>query len=154
MINKLIEELTKRGLHIAACESLTGGLFAASITAVPGVSKAFVGSAVTYSNESKIALGVKKETVDNCGVISKECAKEMAVAASKFYNAEVTVSFTGNAGPEVMEGKEVGEVYIGILVKNLVKVYKLKLDGDRQKVREQCVNFAIKALVDTIAALD
>lgn len=154
MINKLIEELVKHGLHIAAAESLTGGLFAASITTVPGSSKTFNGCAVTYSNESKIVLGVKKETVDSFGVISKECAKEMAIAASKFYNAEVAVSFTGNAGPDAMESKEVGEVYVGILVKSQVKVYMLKLDGDRQKVREQCVNFAIKTLVDTIAALD
>ena len=128
-------------------------LFSASITSVPGASSVFVGANVTYANDAKEALGVKQETLDKYGAVSQETAKEMAISVGDYHKTDVSVSFTGNAGPDAMEGKPVGEVYIGIKIKDNIKVYKLQLDGDRQKIREQCVNFAIKKLYDEVKVL-
>lgn len=150
MIQRLFEILNDRSKKLAAAESLTGGLFAASLTAVPGASKVFAGATVTYSNDSKVALGVSRETLEKFGAVSKETAKEMAIAAARFHRCDIACSFTGNAGPDALEGKKVGEVYIGILIADQVTVYKLQLDGDRQKIREQCVNFAIKTLIESL----
>lgn len=153
MIKELFEELKKRNLRLSAAESLTGGLFSASITSVPGASSVFVGANITYANDAKEALGVKQETLDKYGAVSQETAKEMAISVGDYHKTDVSVSFTGNAGPDAMEGKPVGEVYIGIKIKDNIKVYKLQLDGDRQKIREQCVNFAIKKLYDEVKVL-
>lgn len=146
MIRQLFEKLKRENLRLASLESLTGGLFAASITSVPGASDVFVGSAVTYSNEAKVNLGVQKETIDAHGAISSECAKEMVKAAIKTFNADVAISFTGNAGPTSVEGKPVGLVYVSFIIKDKSYNFKLNLDGDRSMIREQCVNFAIKTL--------
>lgn len=146
MIRQLFEKLKRENLKLASLESLTGGLFSASITSVPGASEVFAGSAVTYVDEAKVNLGVDKKTIDDHGAISSECAKEMARAAIKTYQVDVAVSFTGNAGPTSIEGKPVGLVYISFIIKDKSFNYKLNLDGDRSMIREQCVNFAIKTL--------
>ena len=117
MIKELFEELKKRNLRLSAAESLTGGLFSASITSVPGASSVFVGANVTYANDAKEALGVKQETLDKYGAVSQETAKEMAISVGDYHKTDVSVSFSGNAGPDAMEGKPVGEVYIGIKIK-------------------------------------
>jgi PncC family amidohydrolase len=125
---------------MACMESLTGGLFAATFTAIPGASQAFKGGYVTYSNDAKIKAGVRKETLDTYGAISKECAEEMALACSRTLGTDVSVSFTGNAGPEAQEGKPVGDVYLAIR-------------GDRAEVRNQCVELAFLTLLDKVKAL-
>ena len=100
MIKELFEELKKRNLRLSAAESLTGGLFSASITSVPGASSVFVGANVTYANDAKEALGVKQETLDKYGAVSQETAKEMAISVGDYHKTDVSVSFTGNAGPK------------------------------------------------------
>ena len=153
MIKELFEEMKSRNLRMSAAESLTGGLFSASITSVPGASSVFVGANVTYANDAKEALGVSQETLEKYGAVSQETAKEMVASVCKYHKTDVGVSFTGNAGPDAMENKPVGEVYIGFKIKDSIKVFKLQLDGDRQKIREQCVNFAISKLLEEIKCL-
>ena len=75
MIKELFEELKKRNLRLSAAESLTGGLFSASITSVPGASSVFVGANVTYANDAKEALGVKQETLDMVLSLKKQQKK-------------------------------------------------------------------------------
>ena len=65
-------------------------------------------------------------------------------------NTNIAVSFTGNAGPDVMENKKVGQVYIGIAIDRDIKVYELYFNGDRQEIRNQCINFAINKLFEKI----
>jgi PncC family amidohydrolase len=150
---ELLDELVGRKLTLACMESLTGGLFAATFTAIPGASKAFKGGYVTYSNDAKIKAGVRKETLDTYGAISKECAEEMALACSRTLGTDVSVSFTGNAGPEAQEDKPVGDVYLAIRV--LTKLYAIKahFSGDRAEVRNQCVELAFLTLLDKVKAL-
>lgn len=154
MIQQLFEKLKKENLKLAAAESLTGGLFAASITSVPGASDIFNGSVVTYANKAKVSIGVDEETLKTEGAISKRCAKEMAQGVKKMFNADVAISFTGNAGPGASEEKPVGLVFISIIIEEACYNYRLSLDGDRAMIREQCVNFAIKTLEEKLDELN
>ncbi len=150
---ELLDALVKENLTLSSMESVTGGLFAAAFTSIPGASKAFKGGLITYSNEAKIAAGVKKETIDSEGAISFACAKEMALKASTFFETDCSVSFTGNAGPDAIEDKPVGLVFIGVRVKSTIYTYKLELKGDRDVIRKQCVDFAFTTLKEKISAL-
>lgn len=142
----LLELLKAKQLSLSCMESLTGGLFSASFTSIPGASKVFCGGAVTYSNEVKEAFGVKKETIDTHGAISKQCADEMAIRACYFFQSDVAVSFTGNAGPDAEEEKPVGSVYISIKIQDALFSYHLSLSGQRDEIRKQCVDFAFRQL--------
>ena len=125
--------LIKNGLTISAAESCTGGSFAKMITDVSGASAVLGESYVTYAPEAKIKLvGVKPETIKKYTVVSEETAREMAEGAMKASGADIGVSFTGFAGPQ---GDDVGLVYMGIAAKEKVFVKKLRLNGNRDKIR-------------------
>ena len=86
MINTkaLVKELEKQNLTLSTFESATGGLIASEICAVPGVSKVFLSSIVTYQTKTKIKLlGLKKHRITKFGVISQEIAKDMVVNGCK-----------------------------------------------------------------------
>ncbi len=146
----LLEILKSKHLTLSCMESLTGGMFANSFTSVPGASEAFVGGAVTYSNKVKEFFGVKEGTIQRYGAISRQCADEMALRASVFFQSDCSVSFTGNAGPSAEEGKPVGLVFVSIKVKETLYSYELNLTGDREDVRRQCVDFAFNTLFDKL----
>jgi len=97
-------------------ESCTGGLLAAAMTSLPGVSAVFPGSVVTYGNVAKIErLSVAPETIEVCGAVSARCAAEMARGAMGMFGAEMAVSVTGVAGPGGGSGeKPVGTVWFAI----------------------------------------
>ena len=111
----VLDLLTARGKTLALAESCTGGGVAARLTDLPGASKAFLCSFVTYSNEAKTAmLGVKPAVLSRFGAVSAECARHMAVGARKRSGADVAVAVTGIAGPSA-EGtdKPAGLIYFG-----------------------------------------
>ena len=143
---KLGEILTKNHLTLSSAESLTGGLFGETITSHPGASKYYKGGIITYSNSIKEELGVNKSTIEKFGAVSKETATEMVKKAQQFFNSDVAVSFTGNAGPTAMENKPVGLVYIGIAYKTNLFVYSNIFSGTREEIRKKSVEFAIEAL--------
>ena len=91
----IIEELKKRGETISTMESCTGGGIADSITSIEGASEVLKFSAVTYSNEYKIKMGVRKETIDKYSVYSMETAYDMSEAICKFANSDMGVGITG-----------------------------------------------------------
>lgn len=129
--------LMERNLTIASAESLTGGLFSEQLTNFPGISKIFQGSVVSYSNEVKEkVLGVRRETIEQFGVISEQCAKEMAAGVQKLCNTDIGISFTGVAGPDKQEGKDVGTVYVGLKLFNEEPLaVRLNLRGSRDRIR-------------------
>jgi PncC family amidohydrolase len=152
MKNKVVKLLKEKGMTISSIESLTGGLFASTITSVPGVSSVFKGCVVTYATEIKQnVIGVSKEVVEEFGVISKECALEMVKGGKELLNTDVVVSFTGNAGPDTMENKKVGTVFIGLLVKEEIEIVELNLLGDRNFIRNECVNIAFNKIFEKIS---
>lgn len=148
--SEVIKLLKEKGLTLSSMESVTGGMFAAAVTDVPGASNVFKGAAVTYTNAVKESFGIKKETLDKFGAISLECAKEMAIRASLFFDTTVSVGFTGNAGPEAQEDKSVGLVFVAIRVQDKLFSYKLQFQGDRELIRRQSVDFAFKTIAEKV----
>ena len=154
MINKdlliqVIEELKNKNLTLGAVESFTGGLFSSTLTSISGVSKIFKGSIVSYSTLIKEnVVGVKHETIEKETVVSSLVAEEMALQGSKILDTDITVSFTGNAGPTVCEGdKEVGLIYISIYFEKNFYTEEYRLNIDRNAIRETAVNIALKNIL-------
>jgi len=108
------KKLMEKGLSISCAESCTGGLFAATLIGVDGISSVFERGFVTYSNEAKEAeLGVRHETLEKFGAVSEETAREMTAGLKKKTGSNVCISVTGIAGPSGgTEEKPVGLVYI------------------------------------------
>jgi len=106
--------LRRHGLTLATMESCTGGLLAHTITNVPGSSEYFCGGLVSYATEMKIEWGVSAEVIGQHGVISAECAREMARAARERLRADVGIGITGVAGPDPQEDKPPGTIHIGV----------------------------------------
>ena len=140
-MKKLYLAYKEKGLTLGSVESMTGGLFSAKLTEIPGVSAVFKGGIVTYSAEEKIALvGVKKETIEKYGVVSAEVAKEMAELGRKVLNVDVCVSVTGNAGPTCEPGgKPVGCFYVGISSKKGTSAKEYLKTQKRNRVRNSAV---------------
>ncbi len=147
---KLDKLLILKGYSLSAAESLTGGEFSSFITSKSGASQYFKGGIVTYSNSIKEELGVSQLTLEKYGAVSKQTASEMAIKASEFFKSDVAVSFTGNAGPTALENKPVGLVYIGIKIKEQIYVYENIFSGDRNQIRQKCVEFAIEVLTSLL----
>ena len=150
---KIVELCTKNEKTIASCESLTGGLFASTITSVPGASAMFKGAIVSYASEVKMnVVHVPEKMIEKFGVISKECARTMAYNTQKLLDADYCVSFTGNAGPEAWEGKPAGRVYCAIVSKQgNIHDFEFQIDNkERNEVRQQVVNEMIDHLIQTV----
>ena len=145
---KVFTLLKDKKYTIACAESCTGGLIAATLINVPGVSEVFNEGIVTYSNEAKKNyLGVRKKTLKKYGAVSKQTAKEMAIGIAKRAKTNVAISTTGIAGPDGgTDEKPVGLVYIGIYINGETFVKEYIFDGDRQTVRSQVVNKALNIL--------
>lgn len=106
--------LREHDATLATMESCTGGLLAATLTDVPGSSLFFKDGLVSYQTETKIAWGVDAAIIEEHGVISAECAREMARVARERMGATVGVGITGVAGPDEQEGKPVGTIHIAV----------------------------------------
>ena len=137
----LVEKLTDREQTIAFAESFTGGLAAKKVVDVPGSSKVLHGSAVTYTETAKAnVLNVQPQTLETYGMVSAETATEMAENVRDLYQSDFGISFTGVAGPDAMEGKEAGTVYIGIAEAGQeTKVLTPTLRGSRQNIQYRSV---------------
>ncbi len=94
-MKKVVDALIDRKETIATMESCTGGGVANAITNVPGASEVLKFSAVTYSNEYKIKMGVLESTIDTYSVYSEEVAKEMSKQISLFAHSNYGVGVTG-----------------------------------------------------------
>ena len=129
-------ELRARGTTVACAESVTGGGLASRLTTAPGASDYFVGSAVCYTAEAKRdVLGVKQETIDGPGIVSEECAREMAAGALRLFGADVAVALTGVAGPEAHDGKPPGEVWVALSADDTDEARGFRAPGDRDQIR-------------------
>jgi nicotinamide-nucleotide amidase len=115
LLSNVKELLSERGLTITAAESLTGGQFLSAFASEMEASAVLPGGIVTYSTEVKNeVLGVSKAITDEFGVVSAQCALEMAEKAKEMFQADVAVSLTGVAGPSSLEGELPGTVWIGV----------------------------------------
>ena len=130
------EILLKKHETLALAESCTGGYISHRITRVPGSSVYYYGGAVTYSNEAKMLyLGVKPQTLQQHGAVSRETALEMSAGVRDRLAASIGLSVTGIAGPSGgTVDKPVGTVWISIARSDLHEARRFSFDGDRERV--------------------
>jgi nicotinamide-nucleotide amidase len=143
--------MSQRGLTLATMESCTGGLLASSITDVPGSSAYYRGGLVSYASEMKLAWGVDPRIIEEHGVISAECAGEMARAARERVGADIGIGVTGVAGPDSQEGKLPGTVHIGLDVGFAQpQTLSYQFAQGRQAVKRRAVTTALVLLRRTL----
>ena len=94
-MEEIVELLKENNKTISTMESCTGGSVAGAITNVEGSSEVIKFSAVTYSNEFKIKMGVNKDVIDTYTVYSMETADEMSKNIANFSNSDYGVGITG-----------------------------------------------------------
>src|SRR5215468_9396852 len=146
----LLDLCRGKRLMLAAAESCTGGLLAATLTEIPGSSDVFERGFVTYSNEAKQELlDVPGATLDRHGAVSRETADAMARGALAHADADLAVSITGIAGPGgAMPGKPVGLVHFAAAARDGRLIQREKRFGDigRSPVRRASVAEAMAML--------
>jgi nicotinamide-nucleotide amidase len=147
----LFERAKARGYRLATAESCTGGLIAASITAVPGASVVLERGFVTYSNEAKVEmLGVPAELIERRGAVSQDVALAMVDGALKHSRADIALAVTGIAGPNGgSPDKPVGLVHIAAARRDGPRLHEEHRFGDIGRHRIQAES-AVAAL--TLAA--
>ncbi len=155
---KIARILISQNISVSVAESCTGGLVAATLVNVDGISTVFSESYVTYSNDAKKKLlGVSEETLARFGAVSRETAAEMAEGAARAAGAQVAVATTGIAGPDGgTDEKPVGLVYIGCCYRGKTVVKRCFYGGDRQAIRYAAAREALEILYCQIltSALD
>jgi nicotinamide-nucleotide amidase len=152
----LLDLCRGRKLTIAAAESCTGGLVAATLTEIPGSSDVFDRGFVTYSNDAKHAmLGVPLDVLARYGAVSRETAEAMARGALDHSLADLAVAITGIAGPGgALPGKPVGLVHFAAAARSSGLSHAEWRFGDigRAEVRRASVAQALAMLRDLALA--
>ena len=145
---KFVHLLAKNKLTVAVAESCTGGLISKRITDIPGASSMFAGGIVAYSNEAKtILLGVKENTLNRFGAVSKEIALEMAWGVKQRFNTDFGIATTGIAGPDGgTKEKPVGLVCFGIAGSDTFST-QIQFSGNREHVRTLAANYILNKLL-------
>ena len=135
MESVILDLLRERGLSLAVAESVTGGLVGARLTAVPGASDVFRGAVVSSASDVKFdLLGVPEGPV-----ISADAVKAMALGVRKELDAEIGIATTGAAGPAEQEGHPPGTVFLGLAHRDHAEALRVRLPGDRRRIREYAV---------------
>ena len=149
----VVEELKKKKQTITAAESLTAGLFQATLANFSGASTIFKGGFVTYSLEEKAKmLDIPKVELEEYGVVSAFAAEKMAEQARLKTQSDFGISLTGVAGPDSLEGHPAGTVFIGLSQASGTEVIQVNIAGrSRADVRKIAVmhafNLVRKALL-------
>ena len=151
LAEEVVKLLEEDELTVTTAESCTGGLVAARLVDVPGVSEVFKQGFITYSNKAKRKLlNVKKTTLKEVGAVSEKTAREMAKGAILASGADAAIATTGIAGPDGgTEEKPVGLVYIAVSVRGQMYVEEHHFEGDRTEVRESTVQAALCSIRGT-----
>ncbi|MFF0317026.1 CinA family protein [Micromonospora sp. NPDC005252] len=151
----VVHSLSQRHETVATVESLTGGLLAASIVEIAGVSGIYRGGLVVYATELKSTLaGVPADLLAERGPVDPDVAAALAEGGRRRCGADWGLATTGVAGPEPQDGKPVGLVYVAVAGPSGVEVRQLDLDGGRDHVRSAAVIEALRLLAERIHAAD
>jgi nicotinamide-nucleotide amidase len=143
----------KRKLRLATAESCTGGLIAATLTAIAGSSDVVDRAFITYSNEAKREmLGVPWDAILGYGAVSDPVARAMAAGALARSNADIAVSVTGVAGPGGgSPEKPVGLVHFGAKrIGHDPIAERHVFPGDRDNIRRVSVLTALAMLASLV----
>ncbi|MFD3578912.1 CinA family protein [Streptomyces sp. NPDC058644] len=168
---EVLRLLQARGETLAVAESLTGGLVAAEVTAVPGASQVFRGSVTAYATELKHeVLGVDGTLLAERGAVDAEVALQMAAGVRKVMGADWGIATTGVAGPDPQDGQAVGTVFVAIdgpdspvggtaspvggtgsALRSEGKVAALRLNGERSDIRMESVRSVLTLLLERLS---
>jgi nicotinamide-nucleotide amidase len=133
---------------VATAESLTGGLVAATLTDVPGASRAFRGGVVSYATDLKARLlGVDPAMLAAHGAVYAPVAAAMAAGVRDRLEATVGIATTGVAGPDPQDGVPPGTVHIAVSLADDTIVRTIALAGDRDEVRTLTVERVLGLLL-------
>jgi nicotinamide-nucleotide amidase len=146
-------DMQRHRLVLVTAESCTGGWIAKALTDLSGSSAWFDGGVVSYSNAAKESLlGVRRETLDRHGAVSRETVLEMVSGVLDRFGAGVAVAVTGIAGPTGgTPEKPVGTVWIGWKRRGGDARAKLfHFPGDREAIRRQTVAAALVGVRETL----
>lgn len=150
---KVSNKLHESNLLLVSAESCTGGWVAKKMTDLPGSSKIFERGFVTYSNESKQEmLGVSQDTLQNFGAVSEQVVLEMVDGVFHNSYGSIAVAISGIAGPDGgSEDKPVGTVCFAWGIKDKQAIAETKyFHGDREQIRREAANYAVKGIIDLI----
>ncbi len=159
-LEEIVKILTKQNKTVSTMESCTGGCLANAITNIPGASEILKFSAVTYSNEFKIKMGVPKEIIDTYSVYSIETAIEMSKKISEFTNSNYGIGITGKLNrvdPHNLSGDDNSTVYFNIYNKDNNTNYNgsLKVTKEtRKENKEEVINLIVDKLYEIIKTED
>jgi len=152
--------LMESGKTLAVAESCSGGRLSALLTSVPGISKAYKGAVVSYSNDLKVGLlGVKTKTLAEEGAVSRDTALQMAEGVRRVCGADIGLAVTGIAGPDGgSDKKPVGLVYTAISANGYNEAKELRFSGNREKIStyasKNALNLLRLFLLQDIASID
>lgn len=145
---RLVSTLRRRGESVAAAESLTAGMFCATLAEVPGASAVLRGGVVVYATDLKTVLaGVPPDLLAAHGPVSPETAAALADGVRDRCTATWGIGLTGVAGPDPVDGHAPGRVYVGVSDGRRTDVAELALVGDRAAIRAGAVSAAAAALL-------
>lgn len=144
--------LAEKGMSLATAESCTGGTLAHKITSVPGSSRYYMGSLITYSNElKKQLLGVTDEALREGGAVSQKVVEQMALGAKERMGTHWALSTSGVAGPGGGSvEKPVGHVWLGIAGPGGVSSKLINIPGSRDLVQERSARIALNILREAL----
>jgi nicotinamide-nucleotide amidase len=149
----LVALLTAAGQTVAIAESLTGGLVAAALTDIPGASVVVRGGVLAYATDIKAqVLGVDEALLARAGAVDADVAEQMASGVRSLMGATYGLATTGVAGPDQVEDKRVGTVYVAVARQGSSRVKALSLSGDRGEVRTGSVMAVLALLTEEIGA--
>ncbi len=146
-----LQLLAESDQTLAVAESLTGGMVAAELTAVPGASRSFRGSVTAYATEIKHrVLGVDAGLLAAEGAVNAQVAAEMAAGVRRVMGASWGIATTGVAGPEPQDGQPVGTVFVAVDGPGSRKTVRLRLNGSRTEIRRESARTVLGLLSDEL----
>jgi nicotinamide-nucleotide amidase len=146
-----VHRLVDRRETVATAESLTGGLLAATLVEIPGVSAVYRGGLVVYATDLKHALaGVSEELLASRGPVDPGVAAALATGARERCGADWGLATTGVAGPDEQDGKPGGLVYVAVAGPSGPAVRELKLSGNRAAIRTESVTSVLRLLTEQL----
>jgi PncC family amidohydrolase len=144
---KISGTLRKKKLRLSIAESCTGGFISNALTNLPGASRFFELSVICYSKKTKVSvLGISGSLLKKYGMISEETAVAMAKSVRKLGDTDISLSITGIAGPERIEDKKIGLIYMAAATEDLVESKGMILKGSREQIKKQASFEALKFL--------
>lgn len=144
--------LTEQNLTLATAESCTGGKIASMLTEIPGASKYFKGSVVSYASQAKVdVLQISEEILEKYSVVSAEITEAMALSVQQMMKTDFAIATTGNAGPSKGDSDaEIGSVFIAIATPNGVFSEEFNFGQPREKVIDRAVSKALELIYKEI----